>query len=123
MPIARIKLVGPRNPAPLIRAKSAFWERLKEMEHEAFIPGSLRELGPRAYSLALRKGDKVQSWYVPAKEVREVRAMTETYREARELLAKIGQLEFALLKLRIEKRRQDEQGTKTTPRVARKTHK
>lgn len=113
----RIRLVGPIRTKSLEAAKAALWARLREKEREPFIPGSLRTMGPRAYSLAFRKGEKVLSWYVPARDHKTVHAMTESYREARGLLAKIANCELAILKARIEKRRM---GEKNAPEGHRK---
>lgn len=102
----RLKLVGPRSASSYKSTKETCWKNLKELEGEKFIPGALREMGPRAHSLSIRRGEKVESWYVPRSAVKEVRELADRYRRARELLAKIADAELSLLKLRVAANKQ-----------------
>lgn len=93
--------------------RASLWKKLRAMENVPMIPGALSLIGPQkgkrgAIALAERKDGKLNSWYVPAPERAEVRAQVDSYREARDLLAKIARCDLALLKLRVKARKQAE---------------
>lgn len=99
----RLKITGPRSERSYEAVISNCWDHLKELQQLRFIPGAPRELKPRGHALTIRKGKKVESWYVPRTLVKEVREKAKRYRLARELLAKMAYAELELLKLRATK--------------------
>lgn len=83
------------------RAKQVFRDELMALVNRPFISGALRTIKPRAHALSVRRGEKVETWYVSRAHLKEVREMTDRYRTARELLTKIAGIEFSQLKERV----------------------
>ena len=108
----KIKVSATRNPKSLKMWRDAYRIRLSKCA--PFIRGTLSAVGPKingvrkTYSLVCRQGKSIRSTYIPSSELREVEAMVENYRNAKELLAKIADCELQLLLWRINDRKKKE---------------